>query len=174
MRRFMVCTLSILSILFHSHQSFALEHSWPEFQSLIGEWEAVGEKSSGSGSFSLVPALSGKTLVRRNRMEMPAANGRPAAVREDLMVIFIDPTDKQKKAHYYDNEGHFIFYEITPGAGDKSIVLTSDAKTAGPRFRLTYELKESGLLDVKFEIAPPGKPNEFKPYMAGQARRKSK
>jgi hypothetical protein len=40
-----------------------------------------------------------------------------------------------------------------------------------PRFRLTYVREEDDLVAIKFEIAPPGKPDQFTTYLEGKARK---
>ena len=43
---------------------------------------------------------------------------------------------------------------------------------SAPRFRLTYTRADAARLKLKFEIAPPGKPDQFAPYIEATARRK--
>jgi hypothetical protein len=57
-----------------------------------------------------------------------------------------------------------------PGTGE--LTLVSDAANAAPTFRLSYTRKADGTLDGSFEIAPPGKPDTFQPYLSWTARRK--
>ena len=48
----------------------------------------------------------------------------------------------------------------------RSIVVVSLLAAApGPRFRLTYRLGTDGIIAGSFEIAPPGKPDAFGPYL---------
>src|SRR5206468_3504124 len=105
------------------------------------------------------PDLRGTVLVRRNTADLPAANGRPAARHEDLMVVFREQGGKQFRASYFDSEGHVIQYAVAPLADRKGLVFVSDADPSGPRFRLTYAKGEGEKVTVKFEIAPPGKPD---------------
>jgi hypothetical protein len=150
--------------------------SWPGWEMVLGHW--VGDESRGkpgqstSSGFSFVPELGGKVLVRRDRAEYPAASGRPAFSHEGLMVVH--PVEKTKgfRAVYFDNEGHVIDYEVAVAAKDKRIVFTSAVKAdaPAPRFRLTYEAVPSGL-SIRFEVAPPGKPDAFSTYVEGTAHR---
>ncbi len=76
----------------------------------------------------------------------------------------------ETKAMYFDNEGHVISYRVNLGPS-KSIVFVSDSAMAGPRFRLTYTVVAADTLGIRFEIAPPGKPELFSPYITAQAYR---
>jgi hypothetical protein len=86
------------------------------------------------------------------------------------MVLYA-ADDGKLRADYYDSEGHVIRYSASvPGEGQ--LTLVSDPASAGPRFRLGYKLKADGTLDGSFEIAPPGKPDTFQPYLSWTGRRK--
>jgi len=111
--------------------------------------------------------------VRRNHAELPAANGRPAAVHEDLMVIYKSQDGKSAKAIYFDSEDHVINYTATFSPDKQTLTFISAAAPGAPRFRLTYQKEAEGRIAIKFEIAPPGKPEEFKAYLEGKARKKS-
>ena len=154
-------------------KALANDDPWAPFQFLIGEWVGEGKEGQGTGHFSLVPDLGAKVLVRRNHAELPAANGRPAAVHEDLMVIYKSEDGKSAKAIYFDSEDHVINYAITFSPDKQTLIFTSPAAPSAPRFRLTYQKEAEDRVGIKFEIAPPGKPEEFKTYLEGKARKKS-
>jgi hypothetical protein len=135
---------------------------------LIGDWVADGPPAAGSGHFEFVPDVQGKLLVRRNHAEYPAANGRPAADHDDLMVIY---QEGRPRAIYFDNEGHVIRYDVETGAADAA-TFVSEAAAGEPRYRLSYKKLPDGRLSGKLEIAPPGKPEEFKAYLEWTAKRK--
>jgi hypothetical protein len=156
-----------------STQAQAKDDPWEPFQFLIGEWVGEGKEGQGTGHFSLTPDLGGKILVRRNHAELPAANGRPAAVHEDLMVIYKSQDGKSAKAIYFDSEDHVINYTVDFSADKQTLTFISAAAPGAPRFRLTYKKEADDRLGIKFEIAPPGKPEEFKGYLEGKARKKS-
>ncbi len=147
---------------------------WEALQSLAGEWIGVGTGTpgQGSGAFSFTADLQGRVLDRRNRAGYPAANGRPAALHDDLTVHYRDPSGGRVRAIYFDNEGHVIHYAVDVSADHKRITLLSDAAPSEPRFRFTYTLTGARSLTLKFEIAPPGKPDRFATYLEGGARRK--
>jgi hypothetical protein len=86
------------------------------------------------------------------------------------MVIYPESASRQLRADYYDSEGHVIHYSITPN--DTGLVFTSSPGSPGPRFRLTYARADKGTVKVTFEIAPPGKGNQFRTYLQGTVRRK--
>jgi hypothetical protein len=150
----------------------AEEDAWSDFRFLIGTWVSEGRPENGSGSFTLEPDLGGKILVRRSVAELPAAKGRPAGKHEDLMIVYREPGGKSFRASYFDNEGHVIQYAVSTLPDKKGLVFISNPDPAGPRFRLTYTRGEEDKVAVKFEIAPPGKADQFKTYLEGTVRRK--
>jgi hypothetical protein len=163
--------LFVLPVLFGPARASAAEDAWAELRFLIGEWEAGKDHpEKGTGRFTLAPDLNGKVLVRKNRADLPAASGRPAIAHEDLMVIHRTGDGKGLRAVYFDNEGHVIHYAVT--AADGTITFLSDAAAQAPRFRLTYTRRQDEGVDIRFEIAPPGKPMTFKTYLEGTAYRK--
>ena len=138
---------------------------------LLGDWQAEGggAPGSGRGGFSFVRALADRVIVRKNSAEYPGSADRPATRHEDLMVIYAEPGGAAR-ADYYDSEGHVIRYAIsTPSPGEASFV--SEAAADAPRFRLSYKLNAVGLLEGRFEIAPPGRPEAFSVYVTWTARR---
>jgi hypothetical protein len=147
---------------------------WKPYRFLAGEWtgEGSGDPGKGSGEFSFAWDLREKVLVRKNRAEFPAAQGRPASSHEDLMVIYQSPGGGPARAIYFDSEGHVINYSATFSQDGRTLVFLSDAAAPGPRFRLSYTRGEGEVLQIQFEIAPPGKPDDFKTYLAGKAHRK--
>jgi hypothetical protein len=146
------------------------EDPWAAYRFLLGEWagEGEGKPGKGAGRFSFVPDLQGKILVRRHRAEVTAPGGKPA-VHEDLMVIHPGQGGGPAEADYFDNEGHVIRYTVA--AGDGRLTFVSAAAPAAPRFRLTYVKEGAESVRVKFEIAPPGKPDGFQTYAEGVCRR---
>jgi hypothetical protein len=147
---------------------------WSPWKFLVGEWvaEGSGVPGQGTGAFSFRLDLQGEVLVRRNRSDYPATSERPAFSHEDLMVIYQDPGTKRVRAVYFDNEGHAIFFGTEVAADRRTITFTSDPALATSRFRLTYTLAPGDTLKIKFEMAPPGKPDSFATYLEGSARRK--
>jgi len=143
------------------------DDAWKPYRFLAGEWtgEGAGEPGKGSGGFSFAWDLQEKVLVRRNRSEYPAAQGRPAASHEDLMVIYRADGRGPTKAIYFDSEGHVINYAVTFSDDQRTLTFLSDALPATPRFRLSYTKFGDDSMKIKFEIAPPGKPDSFKTYL---------
>lgn len=86
------------------------------------------------------------------------------------MIVY--PASKNPaNAIYFDNEGHIIQYSVYVSENKKTLTFISDSLVTAPRFRLTYTAPSSDSLLIKFELAPPGKPNEFSTYLAGTAHR---
>jgi len=138
---------------------------------LLGEWVGEGGGQPGQasgGSYSFLPELDGRILVRRNRSAYPAGKDHAAFVHEDLMVVYPGTAGKPPRADYWDNEGHAIHYEIS--SDGKSAVFLSEGEAAGPRYRLTYTSTAADRVTIRFEVAAPGKP--FQMYLEGSAKRK--
>jgi hypothetical protein len=148
------------------------KNDWAGWDFLLGEWtsgESGGVPGSASaGAFTLAPDLGGKVLVRKNHAEYPPAQGRPAIVHDDLMIIYHE--DGAAKAFYSDSEGHVIRYgaSVSPGR----IVMLSEKVSGAPQYRLTYENIEAGKVKLLFEIAPPDRQEEFKKYVEAVVKRK--
>ena len=138
---------------------------------LLGKWEAIPQDKPGepSGSFVFAPSLQDRIILRTNYAEYPATENKPASTHTDLMIIYLDDASRVR-ADYYDSEGHVIRYAVQP-AGSDSVVFLSDAAPSAPRFRLTYSVAADSTLKGQFEIAQPGKPGAFGPYLSWAARR---
>jgi hypothetical protein len=144
---------------------------WEKWKYLVGEWkgEGSGQPGQGSGSFSFRNELDGNVLIRKNLAEFPATADRPATRHEDLMVVYKNQEGLPSQAIYFDNESHVIRYDIT--YPDNKIILTSQPSQPGPRFRLVYEKLEENLVNIRFEMAMPNAPEEFRLYMEGKSRK---
>jgi hypothetical protein len=137
---------------------------------LVGEWEATGGGAPGQGAGRAVFArtLMDRTITRTSYAEFPDSSGRSVNRHEDFMVIHVaDGADI--RADYYDSEGNTIRYAVTVPAPDEA-VFVSDIIDGAPRFRLTYKLAPDGVLGGAFEVAPPGRPDDFMPYLAWESR----
>ena len=146
---------------------------------LAGDWEGVGGgvPGQGTGTFSFQSDLQQRVLVRHNHSAYPAAAGRPAAVHDDLMVVYAEGEPAKLRAIYFDSEGHVIHYAVQLAGSaapteTRSVAFVSDVEPTSPRYRLTYRMTGADTVEIRFEIAPPGKPDGFVPYIAASARRK--
>lgn len=139
---------------------------WKPLDFLVGDWVAKGGggPGQGSGNFSFHFDLDNHVLVRKNTANYPAANGRPAYHHADLMIIHPEDQTNDFSADYFDTEGHIIRYRVQPNAPSGTAIFVSEPAANSPRFRLTYKRIASGL-EGSFEIAAPGKPEDFKPYL---------
>jgi len=140
---------------------------------LSGEWigEGGGDPGQGIGGFTFNPDLQGKVIVRKNYAEYPATKDKPAFRHDDLMIIYKQPGDTMR-AIYWDNEGHVINYTVEVSPDSKSAVFVSLPSASTPGFRLTYKMKDEKNIGITFEIAPPGRPDKFSPYLEASAHRK--
>lgn len=148
-----------------------MKPNWEAWKFLLGEWtgEGGGQPGQGVGGMSFEFDLEGQVLVRRNHVDYPATPDRPAFVHDDLTIVHPDPSGGLR-AQYFDNEGHVIQYAVS--AAEDAIVLISDPDPTAPRFRTSYLKEPGGAVTTRFEIAPPGKPEEFALYVEGLSRRK--
>jgi hypothetical protein len=137
------------------------------FQFLLGQWEGVGDQADATGGFTFAPSVQDRVIVRTNYSNTPATGGRPASRHDDLMVIYID--SGVVKADYFDSESHVIRYVAEARSG--AVVFVSESKPNEPRYRLSYTRSSATTLKGTFEVAPPGKPDAFAPYLSWEARK---
>ena len=136
-------------------------------QFLLGEWEGIGDQAGETGGFTFARSVQDHVIVRTNYSNTPASGGKPASRHDDLMVIYDD--GGIVKAEYFDSEGHVIRYIAVAKAGE--VLFLSDVKASEPRYRLTYTRGSATTLIGKFDVAPPGKPDAFAPYLSWTARK---
>jgi hypothetical protein len=144
---------------------------WDAFRFLVGDWigEGTGMPGEGVGGFSFAYDLQNTVLVRKNFAEYPATKDRPAFRHDDLMIVYQE--GGKIKATYFDNEQHVINYSVSVSADSGSIVFASDITPSAPRFRLTNSKAGTDKISIRFEIAPPGKPESFSRYIDASAHR---
>lgn len=146
----------------------AIPSAWKEWAPLMGEWVADPGKDGGTGAFTLASELQGRVLVRHNFAEYPPSAGRPGGRHDDLMVIY--RRGEATRADYWDNEGHVIHYGVT--VDKQRFTFVSDVEPGQPRFRLSYAPSGARTMSLVFEIAPPGRPDAFAPYIRASVHRK--
>jgi ribosomal protein L27 len=149
----------------------AADTDWQALKFLAGTWqgEESGTPGKGSGGFTFSAEAAGRVLVRRSSTSFPATQGRPAVTHEDYTVFFQE--EGAVRATYVDNERHVIHYTVR--AADPNIVCISEAVASAPRYRFTYTRVDKQRMKVKFEIAPPGKPEAFATHVEGVVRRQT-
>ncbi len=167
LRRLLLVGFGLLAVMTAEQPK---DEPWAPLKFLVGEWIGVGDgqPGQGGGRCTFLPDLQGRVLVRKSYAEYPAAEGRPAFRHDDLMILYRDGGGALR-ADYFDNEGHVIRYSVR-ATGD-SAEFVSEASADAPRFRLTYVKSGPDELSLKFEIAPPGKPDAFKAYLDAKLRR---
>jgi len=138
---------------------------------LLGKWvsPSTGQPGEPTGMAEFSRGLQDRVMLRNNYADYPATAGRPGVRHEDLMVIYALPSGGLR-ADYYDSEGHAIRYAVQVPEPSHAIFLSEPA-TGEPRFRLSYRLQPTGVLEGAFEIAPAGEPEAFKPYLAWESRK---
>jgi hypothetical protein len=87
------------------------------------------------------------------------------------MVVYRDAPEAALRAIYFDSEGHTIRYEVQGPPDGGEVVFVSGPEPSAPRYRLTYTRVGQDRLKIKFEIAPPGKADQFATYIEAGARR---
>jgi hypothetical protein len=144
---------------------------WKDLRFLLGKWEGVGRggPGEGAGAFTFELALDDTVLIRRGHSSYPATKDRPAANHDDLLILYTE--GGQLRAINLDNEGHVIHYAVTVSSDGRIVTFVSGPAQGAPRFRFTYTVVDKDTVNGKFEIAPPGKPDAFAVYIAGDARR---
>ncbi|MFZ0962328.1 MAG: hypothetical protein WAO35_15630 [Terriglobia bacterium] len=172
----LVCLGLLLLPAWEGAQQTKAPDVWGPYRFLVGTWtaEGHGEPGKGEGTFSFQLELQGKILVRRNRLDFPATPQRPAFTHEDLLVVYRDADATPNRAIYFDSEGFVIHYTTTFSEDGKVLTFLSDGGPQAPRQRLTYVENKDGTLKVKFELAPPGKPEAFVMHVEGIAHREMK
>ena len=135
---------------------------------LLGEWQGIGDQAGATGGFTFSSTVQDRVIVRTNSSNTPATASGPASRHDDLMVIYVE--DDEVKADYFDNEGHVIRYVAE--ARPDQVVFVSEVKPSEPRYRLLYRRGSDGLLHGRFDVAPPGKPDAFSPYLSWAARKR--
>jgi hypothetical protein len=148
-------------------------NEWKDFDFLLGEWTWVGggRPGQGNGVSTFQPELDGTVLVRKTHLDYPATKERAAFAHDDLIYVYHDPQDNSVRAIFFDGEGHVIRYALTTASSGNSVEFVSDAAPGGTRCRMTYARTGADSVTEKFEIAPPGKPNDFATYVEFTANR---
>lgn len=177
MKSILRITVMSLAFILSSHASNAQQTSnpWSKWDYLLGEWigDGKGDPGEAKGWFTIKTDLDKNILVRTNHAEFPATKDRPAAVHEDLMIIYAGSDEASAKAIFFDNEKHIINYSVSYNDTENAIILTSGPQEGAPRYRFTYKKIDDRKIMTVFEIAPPGKPDSFKVYIEGTAHRKN-
>lgn len=155
-----------------SAQPPAPKADWQAWKFLLGEWVGAGGggPGQGAGGSRFYLDLQERVLVRTNYSDFPATQERPAFSHNDLMIIYQDAGGA--RAVYFDNEGHVIHYAAAFSSDLKTLTFIGDIKPSEPRFRMIYSREPGDRLKLRFEIARPGKPDEFSPYIEAIMKRK--
>jgi hypothetical protein len=146
---------------------------WKAFDFVLGEWTWVGGglPGQGKGVSTFRPELDGTVLVRKTHLDYAATKERAAFAHDDLLYVYHEPLDNSLHAIFFDGGGHVIRYSVTVPPDENSLQFLSDAAPAGTRCRMTYTRTGPDSVTEKFEIAPPGKPDEFAAYVEFAAKR---
>ena len=77
--RLLQCLVIVACLACWTSRLQAADDAWNDFRYLVGEWvgEGGGQPGQGGGSFSINFELQERIMVRRNKAEFPASQGRP-------------------------------------------------------------------------------------------------
>ncbi len=171
-RLFLTVALLLCSARIAVAQSSA--PNWTPFGWLVGDWigeGATADRGQGTGGFSFTLDLQKNILVRKNWADYPATNDRAAFRHDDLMIAYQESAKDPVQAIFFDSERHVIRYVAGVSTDGNMILFTSEVQPSSPRYRLTYVKTGEKTLTLKFEIAPPGKPDAFATYIEAKAHR---
>ena len=167
----------VLAVLFCAASLAAQTSSaptWKALNFLIGTWEATTRNGSAgaatSGTYSFQLELRGHVLARHSSNSGCKGPADFDCEHGDLLYIYPDPPRQSYKAIYFDNEGHFIQYDVSTPTPTAALFLSSPSQ-AGPQFRLSYELKGATMYG-KFQVRMPGE-TEFKSYLEWDGEKKN-
>jgi hypothetical protein len=146
---------------------------WKDFDFVLGNWawSGGGQPGQANGTSTFEPDMNGTVLLRKVHLEYPASKERAAFAHDDLLYVYHDPQDNSLRAIFFDNENHVIRYAVTVSTGGDSIQFLSDAAPGGTHARMTYKRAGPDSVTETFELAPPGKPDEFTKYVEFTARK---
>jgi hypothetical protein len=144
---------------------------WAPFNFLTGKWTANGggDPGQGTGALSFEFDLDKHVLVRKNHVSYPPTKDRPAFSHDDLLITYKE--SQGFRADYWDSEGHAIHYAASVSADANTIQYVSAPAAGQPAFRMSYIKAGADEIKIRFEIAPPDKPGEFKVYVEGTAKK---
>ena len=146
---------------------------WKPLRFLIGTWEAkttggsAGAVSSGAYTFQL--ELRNHVLVRHTAGADCKGPADFNCQHSDLLYVYKDAPEKPFRAIFFDNEGHVIHYGVSTD-NPSGVVFLSDPSSAGPQYRLSYELKGE-IMFGKFAVRMPGQ-TQFATYLEWSGSRK--
>lgn len=146
---------------------------WEALKFLLGKWkgQADGTMGHGPGTLEVKTELDGKIVTARNEQIFFAPDGE-GYTYHSLMTIYLSGIDR--KAMFFDNEGHVIRYDVQLSTEPRKVTFVSVPMPFVPRFRFSYTDKGDGSILVNFESAPANDPEAFVPYVGGTIRRVSR
>ncbi len=145
---------------------------WQPLRFLLGTWEAATQSGSagatGTGTYMFQLELRNHVLARHTATAGCKGPADFDCEHGDLLYVYQDSPGLPLKAIYFDNEGHVIHYDVTVPEPNTAVFIS--APTAGPQFRLTYELK-GRVMQGKFQMRMAGQ-SDFKSYLEWSGAKK--
>ena len=173
MKQILAIALFILCSLAVQRSLASAEDPWASLRFLEGTWEARSAAGSSgaqvSGSYTFKRELREHILARRTDDDTTCKGPKDFDCRHrDLLYVFQEAQGQPLEGIYFDNEGHVIHYEVS--APKENTVIFLSPESAGPQFRLVYELKDA-VMSGKFQMQMPGQA-DWKSYLEWAGRRK--
>ncbi len=130
---------------------------------LEGGWAVDAKGDTGAraaGNYLFARELNGHILARHGAYVFCVGPQDFDCGHQDLLYVYAEGS--ALKAIFLDNEGHVIHYDVSAPDATTAVFL-SDASTPGPRYRLSYSLK-NGIMTGNFQMLLPGK-TEWRDYL---------
>lgn len=148
---------------------------WKGLSFLEGTWlsSTTTAGSSGgkvSGTYTFRREL-GNHIFARHTTSIEGCKG-PATFdcdHSDLLYVYEEAPGQLLQAIYFDNEGHVIHYAVSTPDPTTAVFLSETSKP-GPRFRLTYQLKNA-VMRGTFAMQMPGQ-TDWKTYLEWSGSKK--
>ena len=115
-----------------SHRSMRDKlYKWEEWKFLLGTWGGSGKgfAGEGPGEFTFKPDLDGKVLVCTNEQHFDATKGKAAFVYRSVIYIYL--FGLKPRADLFDNEGHYLTFNVEVNTKTPEIILTSTETERG-------------------------------------------
>ena len=147
-------------------------YQWRDWQFLMGTWGGTGKgfAGEGPGQFTFKQDLDGKVLVFTSQQQFAAQAGKPEFTYRSIVYVYL--YGLKQRADLFDNEGHFLTFNVSVSSSPAKVVMTSTEGAAGfPRFRFTYAQQANDRLAIDFQIAQAATSQRFTSYIAGTVQK---